>query len=78
MIDKVKSTVSFLKEKGYEKPELGIILGTGLGALTNHIEVFHEIPYDEIPNFPIATVEFHKGKLLPRKHLVMENISLQE
>ena len=64
MIDKVKSTVSFLKEKGYEKPELGIILGTGLGALTNHIEVFHEIPYDEIPNFPIATVEFHKGKLL--------------
>ena len=64
MIEKVKSTVSFLKEKGYEMPDLGIILGTGLGALTNHIEIIQEISYDQIPNFPIATVEFNKGKLI--------------
>ncbi|MEQ8472300.1 MAG: purine-nucleoside phosphorylase [Marinoscillum sp.] len=64
MTDFVNETVNFLKKKGYTSPELGIILGTGLGALTDHIEIIEEISYDEIPNFPIATVEFHKGKLI--------------
>jgi len=64
MIEKVKETVAFLRENGFDHPELGIILGTGLGALTAHIEVIKEISYDEIPHFPIATVEFHKGKLI--------------
>lgn len=64
MIKNVEKTVEFLKSKGFDTPEFGIILGTGLGALANHIEVIHEIPYEEIPNFPIATVEFHKGKLI--------------
>jgi purine-nucleoside phosphorylase len=45
-------------------PETGIILGTGLGALVNEIEIIKEIPYSSIPHFPISTVEFHKGKLI--------------
>lgn len=47
-----------------ETPEIGIILGTGLGQLIQHIEIELEIPYDEIPFFPISTVESHHGKLI--------------
>ncbi|MFY0607772.1 MAG: purine-nucleoside phosphorylase [Cyclobacteriaceae bacterium] len=64
MTPQVEKTASFLQEKGFDSPQIGIILGTGLGALTNHIKVMVEVPYEEIPNFPIATVEFHKGKLI--------------
>lgn len=64
MIEKVGTAVRFLEEKGFDKPEIGIILGTGLGALAEEIEVEHEFVYSNIPHFPIATVEFHKGKLL--------------
>lgn len=46
------------------KPQFGIILGTGLGKLTTEIEVQYTINYEDIPHFPIATVEFHTGKLL--------------
>lgn len=46
------------------KPQFGIILGTGLGKLTTEIEVEYIINYEDIPHFPIATVEFHTGKLL--------------
>ena len=64
MIEKVSAAVKFLKEKGFENPEVGIILGTGLGALTEEIEIEKEFVYANIPHFPIATVEFHKGKLI--------------
>ena len=46
------------------KPDFGIILGTGLGALVKEIEVFKSINYADIPNFPVSTVEFHQGKLI--------------
>ena len=64
MIEKVSAAVKFLKDKGFENPEVGIILGTGLGALTEEIEVEKEFVYANIPHFPIATVEFHRGKLI--------------
>lgn len=64
MLEKVKESVTFLKSKGFENPELGIILGTGLGELVNHIETLQVIPYELIPNFPISTVEFHHGQLI--------------
>jgi purine-nucleoside phosphorylase len=49
----------------YPEPlEIGIILGTGLGQLIQNIEVIKEIPYDEIPYFPVSTVESHHGKLI--------------
>ncbi|EOZ99819.1 Purine nucleoside phosphorylase [Indibacter alkaliphilus LW1] len=44
--------------------DLGIILGTGLGQLIQHIQIEKEIPYEEIPFFPVSTVESHKGKLI--------------
>jgi len=57
-------SVDFLKKKGITNPEIGIILGTGLGKMVDKIDISLEIPYEEIPNFPVATVEFHHGKLI--------------
>ena len=45
-------------------PDFGIILGTGLGDLVNDITVQYSLPYDEIPHFPVSTVESHSGKLI--------------
>jgi len=64
MIKYIEETTDYLKDKGFEAPEIGIILGTGLGQLLNNIEVIKEVSYNHIPNFPTATVEFHKGKLI--------------
>jgi len=60
----IEQTTSYLKQKGFEDPEIGIILGTGLGKLLEEMEIIHEVSYNHIPHFPTATVEFHKGKLL--------------
>lgn len=64
MINLINETVDYLQEKGFENPEIGIILGTGLGQLLNEISIIKEVSYNHIPNFPTATVEFHKGKLI--------------
>ena len=64
MIKYITETVQYLQNKGFENPEIGIILGTGLGQLIDHIEIIQEVSYNHIPNFPTATVEFHKGKLI--------------
>lgn len=60
----INTTTAFLKEKGFQNPQIGIVLGTGLGQLVNHLQVEVEINYSDIPNFPVSTVEFHSGKLL--------------
>ncbi|MCB7482239.1 purine-nucleoside phosphorylase [Christiangramia sediminis] len=64
MTDKVSEAVAYLKSKGFGAPEVGIILGTGLGKLIDEVEIEIEASYNHIPNFPTATVEFHKGKLI--------------
>lgn len=65
MIELLQETTDYLKHRlGDFSPEFGIILGTGLGALVNDIDVAHSIPYSEIPNFPVSTVESHSGKLI--------------
>lgn len=64
MKDRLEKTVSYLQEKGFETPEIGIILGTGLGRLIDHIDIEKEISYNHIPHFPTATVEFHQGKFI--------------
>ncbi|AXT56857.1 purine-nucleoside phosphorylase [Aquimarina sp. AD1] len=64
MIKYIKETTEYLQQKGFENPEIGIILGTGLGQLLEQIEILKEVSYNHIPNFPTATVEFHKGKLI--------------
>ena len=64
MVKYINETTEYLKEKGFDNPEIGIILGTGLGQLIDEIEILNEVNYNHIPNFPTATVEFHKGKLI--------------
>jgi purine-nucleoside phosphorylase len=64
MKERLEKTVSYLKEKGFINPEIGIILGTGLGKLIEQIEIEKEISYNHIPHFPTATVEFHQGKFI--------------
>lgn len=64
MISYIKETTNYLIDKGFKNPEIGIILGTGLEQLVEHIDVIMEVSYNHIPNFPTATVEFHKGKLI--------------
>ena len=62
--DQLQETIDFLKSNGIINPEIGIVLGTGLGKLVNEISIEKEIAYAEIPHFPQATVEFHSGKLI--------------
>jgi purine-nucleoside phosphorylase len=62
--EQLEETVEWLRSKGITAPEVGIILGTGLGDLANHIQAEKQFSYNVIPNFPIATVEFHFGKLI--------------
>ena len=60
----IQESVDFLKSKKIPVPQVGIILGTGLGQLVNHIKITHEIDYSEIPHFVQATLESHAGKLI--------------
>lgn len=65
MFQVLHETVEYIKRKtDHFEPEIGIILGTGLGGLVNEIEVEHQLMYSNIPNFPISTLEFHSGKLI--------------
>ena len=64
MLSRIKETVEFLRERIPFKPEVGIILGTGLGDLVNEIEIHHTIPYSLIPDFPVPTVTGHRGQLI--------------
>lgn len=64
MLVNIKQTADYLKGKIGEIPNTAIILGTGLGELVHEINDKQEIPYTEIPNFPISTVEGHSGKLI--------------
>jgi len=64
MFEKIKETVDFLESKGFNSPDAGIVLGTGLGGLAANIRNPVEIDYRAIPNFPVPTVEGHEGKLI--------------
>ncbi len=64
MLEKIIETAEFLRTNGIERPDAGIILGTGLGGLSTAIKNPVEIDYRDIPNFPVSTVEGHAGKLI--------------
>ena len=65
MHQNLQATTDYIKKKiGDFEPEIGIILGTGLGGLVEDIEILHSLMYSNIPNFPISTLEFHSGKLI--------------
>jgi purine-nucleoside phosphorylase len=64
MLGKIKESAAFIQSKTSIKPSIGIILGTGLGGLVKEINVIDTISYEDIPNFPVSTVESHSGKLI--------------
>ncbi len=64
MLTKIQKTAEYIKAKVKSVPDTAIILGTGLGALVDHIENKNYIPYTEIPDFPVSTVEGHSGNLI--------------
>lgn len=64
MWEQVQQTVDFIKDKTGFSPEYGVILGSGLGSFTDDIQIEFTLPYGEIPNFPVSTVQGHKGALV--------------
>ncbi len=64
LVRNIQECVSFFQKRLSEQPAVGIVLGTGLGAIVDHTEIADTIAYPEIPGFPPATVEFHKGQLI--------------
>jgi purine-nucleoside phosphorylase len=63
MLDKINQASNYIQSKTEIKPQIGIILGTGLGGLVDEITIYDSIDYKDIPNFPLSTVEGHSGKL---------------
>ena len=62
--EQIEESVAYLRARGFEKPEIGIVLGSGLGRLVEDITESIVVHYHHIPYFPLATVEFHSGKLI--------------
>ena len=77
MLEKIKATANFIKERIQASPEIGIILGTGLGGLVKEIEIIDSIPYGEIPDFPVSTVDGHAGRLIYGKLGDREVLAMQ-
>lgn len=77
MLEQLKQTTQFLQQHGIEKPEIGIVLGTGLNKFIDQVNIIKEISFQEIPHFANSTVEYHAGKLIfgdieGKKVLVMQ------
>ncbi len=64
MLPKIKEAVEFIKSKYATRPSVGIVLGSGLGSFISEINVEFKIDYEDIPNFPVSTVEGHSGQLI--------------
>mgnify|MGYP001058137790 CR=1 FL=1 len=64
ILQQIQETVSYLKTRYAAIPEVGIVLGSGLGNFTREITIEAEVPYGEIPHFPVSTVEGHSGRLI--------------
>lgn len=63
MLAAIKETVEYIRSMTSSRPTIGIVLGSGLGRLTDDLEIVHEIPYSDIPHFPVSTVQGHLGAL---------------
>ena len=64
MLEQLQQAKNYLAQNGIERPEAGIVLGTGLHELINFVGIKQNIPYKDIPGFPVSTVESHKGNLV--------------
>ncbi len=77
MLEAIKETISYIKQQVKETPDTAIILGTGLGEIADEIDIHHIIPYEDIPNFPVSTVEGHAGDLIIGKYAGREIYALK-
>lgn len=66
-IHQLKKSAEFIENYINDKPKIAIVLGTGLGAVSNRLNIENKIPYEDIPYFPVSTVESHAGELLIAK-----------
>lgn len=64
MVEQIKEATAYIQAQGITDAQIGIVLGTGLGNLAEQIEKEIEVPYENIPHFPVSTVESHSGKLI--------------
>ncbi|MFI3265861.1 MAG: purine-nucleoside phosphorylase [Rikenellaceae bacterium] len=64
MLEKIKNTATFIRNQVNFEPEIGIVLGSGLGGLTQNIDIVASIEYKDIPGFPVSTVEGHAGRFV--------------
>lgn len=77
MFSQIKQTADFLINQGMHSAEIGIVLGTGLGKLVDEIDIELSLDYADIPNFPLSTVEYHKGKLIYGKLMGKQILAMQ-
>ena len=77
MLEKIEQAAAYIRSRGVESPQIGIVLGTGLGNLALKIEAEQIIDYADIPNFPVSTVESHSGKLIYGKLSGKKVIAMQ-
>jgi purine-nucleoside phosphorylase len=64
LLGKIQDSLNYIQQYTNKTYEVGIVLGTGLGGLAKEIQIETELSYEDIPNFPVSTVETHAGKLL--------------
>ncbi len=64
VVEKAKEALEFLKGQYALAPQVGIVLGSGLGNFVDHIKIEREVSYKDIPHFPVSTVKGHSGKLI--------------
>ena len=64
LVEKINESLKVIRKNSNAEYKIGIVLGTGLGGLVSEIEIEHEINYEEIPHFPLSTVESHSGRLI--------------
>jgi len=77
MLETINETISFIRKQTKLQPETAIILGTGLGSIADQIDADVIIPYEQVPNFPVSTVQGHDGKLIIGKYAGKEVIALK-
>lgn len=75
--EKIQGAANYLKEQTSLQPEIGLILGSGLGVLAEEIEEAVKTPYDQIPDFPVSTVEGHAGQLVFGKLNGVQVVAMQ-
>ena len=76
LYNKIEESANYIKSKINISPSIGLILGSGLGVLADEIENPIKIKYDEIPNFPVSTVQGHAGQLVPAPLLTFNVVAI--